>query len=439
MTPNWDIEFNRIVLLMLAVLLAGAVTGQWGWCVGAGAGGYAIWQLAQLWRIERWLRTGVKQRPAPDCSGMWHSLVQQIYQMQQRHDNRKQRLTAIVSRFQSSTEALPMAAIVMGNEYQIRWANGAAERLLGIRSAQDHGQILTNLLRDPGFLNYLRLGSFEESLVIQSPTRSDVQLEARLVPYGNEGEILLIARDISSDLRLQAVRRDFVANVSHELRTPLTVIAGYVETLGDFELPPDVQSSVEAIARQAYRMKRIVEDLLLLSGLQMEPEPSLEQQVPVPSLLHALCEDARRLSADKQHTILAAIEPTLEIQGSETELMSAFSNLINNAVQHTPASGRITVEWQRDGRGARFEVRDSGPGISAEHLPRLTERFYRVDKGRSRATGGTGLGLSITKHVLARHDAHLSISSEPGKGSSFVCRFGSARVASTHHSREPAA
>jgi two-component system phosphate regulon sensor histidine kinase PhoR len=301
--------------------------------------------------------------------------------------------------------------------------------LLGLESPRDNGLRVTNLVRDPDFTDYLARRDYAEPLEIDSPASPDHTMSLQIVPFGAHRK-LLIGRDITRVQRLEQMRRIFVANVSHELRTPITVLSGYVETLRESELirPEDLKKHLAIMHEQALRMQRLVDDLLMLSRLETAAPRRKDETVDVPALLTGLKEQAELLSGPANHRLTLEAEPGLNLLGGREELHSAFMNLINNAVRYTPREGTIKLRWSRDGDGAKFSVTDSGEGIAAEHVPHLTERFYRVDTARSRASGGTGLGLSIVKHVLIRHNAHLEIQSELGHGSTFSCIFPTARV-----------
>lgn len=425
----WKIEIRRLAGTGLAALLAAGLTGYWALSFLSALGLYVAWHLRQMYLVERWLMGGSSISQAPDCSGIWDQLVHHIYRQQQRNRQRKKRLTAILNRFHQSTEAMPDAAVVLGDHHEIEWSNRAARSLLGIRNPQDHGQRIDNLVRDPHFHEYLKRGDYEQSIDITSSLDEEVELNIRVIPYG-DGQHLLMARDTSTLRRLEAVRRDFVANVSHELRTPLTVIAGYVESFEGEDLPEHVREGLEAVDRQSKRMLTIVQDLLVLSRLELEPtDPNAAEEIDVDGLLAGLVDDARRISGEQEHRIEVTAEPGLDLRAVSTELASAFGNLITNAVRHTPPRTRVEVAWHtaRDGSGILC-VRDEGPGIERRHLKRLTERFYRVDPGRSRERGGTGLGLSVVKHALGRNGGTLEIESTPGQGSCFCCRFPSERL-----------
>ena len=428
LSDAWKFEVWRLVWTLLLALLAALLTGHWALSFLGGLILYVLWHLRQMYLVERWLVGGGQLNQAPDSSGIWDQLVHHIYRLQQHNRRRKKRLTAILNRFHRSTEAMPDAAVVLGEHNEIEWSNRAARTLLGIRNPQDHGQRIGNLLRDPRFREYLKRADYSDALDITSPLDENVELNIRVIPYG-DGQHLLMARDTSSLRRLEAVRRDFVANVSHELRTPLTVITGYVESFEKEDLPDYVREGLDAVDRQSRRMLSIVQDLLLLSRLELEPvDPAAAEVVPVARMLEGLVEDARRLSGEQGHRIELHADPELGLRGVAGELSSAFGNLITNAVRHTPAGTRVRVSWQADDRGACMSVADEGQGIDRRHLSRLTERFYRVDSSRSRARGGTGLGLSVVKHALWRNGGTLEIESEPGRGSRFSCRFPAERV-----------
>ncbi len=410
--------------LLLWLLLGGAL-----WAFTLLLSLYLVWNLRQLYKVTCWLAAGAKLKESPDSSGLWEHLIQQIYQSQQLNRNRKKRLAKVLKRFHRSLEVLPDATVLLHNHGEIEWANLAASRLLNIHNPQDHGQRLDNLIREPAFHAYIQQGNFSKSLEIPAPTLSQVELNIRIVPFG-EGH-LLTARDVSEFNRLQSVRREFVANVSHEIRTPLTVIRGYIEALAEDGLPSESHQSVMAVQRQAERMQEIVQDLLTLSRLEMEPLTEVDEEwLDLCPLLALLRKDAERLSGQSQHRLRLECE-SVRLLGNRAELSSLFSNLVYNAVRHTPEQTEIVIGWCAEGKGGRFSVKDQGLGIDEQHLSRLTERFYRVDAGRSRSTGGTGLGLSIVKHILARYGSYLEIESRRTQGSTFSCYFSSERISSS--------
>lgn len=424
----WQAEFRRAALLVLFALGVGLILGHPLWLLLIALGVYLAWHLYHLYQLERWLRRGRSLYP-PEATGIWGDVFYRLYQLQRRNRKRKQRLAGYLDQFREATSAMPDATVVLGPNGEIQWSNEAVLPLLGLRPAQDVGQRIDNLVRNPDFIAYLAQGDYTDPLEIPSPQDPVITLRVRVVPYGRE-QRLLLARDISHQKRLDQMRRDFVANVSHELRTPLTVIAGFVENLndGDDACAEKWGRSLGLMEQQTKRMQRIVEDLLLLSRLETDRSRPRER-VEVPAMLEMIREDAVVLSGDQGHRITLEADMDLDLLGAEQELHSAFNNLVSNAVRYTPAGGEVAIRWYRDDDGAHLSVRDTGEGIPAEHIPRLTERFYRVDKGRSRERGGTGLGLAIAKHVLNRHDGELRIESKVGEGSTFTCDFPADRIA----------
>jgi len=438
LSDAWKAEVARLGGFLLVSLAAALTTGYWAVSFIVGLIAYIAWHLRQMYLLERWLMTGGSIAQAPETSGIWDQLVHHIYRLQQRNRRRKKRLTNILNRFHRSTEAMPDAAVVLTSSGEIEWSNRAAYTLLGIRNPQDQGQRIDNLLRDPAFHDYLEVGDYSEALDLAAPVDEAIELNLRIIPYG-DGQYLLMARDASTLRRVEAVRRDFVANVSHELRTPLTVITGYVESFDGDDLPSHVREGLDAIERQSRRMLSIVQDLLTLSKLEMEPvDLDTAEVVRVPELLAGLRRDAEGLAAERGHCIELSADRALALRGVQTELTSAFANLINNAVQHTPDGTHVVIEWRELQGAAVLRVRDDGPGIDPRHLPRLTERFYRVDTSRSRARGGTGLGLSVVKHAIRRNGGELSIDSTPGQGSTFAATFPAERIERCQQPPQPA-
>ena len=332
--------------------------------------------------------------------------------------------------FRRSAEAMPDAIVALGASKEIRWFNAAASRLLKLRPDKDVGQAVQNLLRSPGFQSYLREGSFEDSIEMRSPGDDSVLLALRIIPYG-DGQYLLTAQDVTQRHRLERVRKDFVANVSHELRTPLTVIGGFVENLQHDEsgCADKWWRPLKLMRQQTTRMQWIVEDLLLLATLEGTEGIAGREVVDVREMLAEIAEETRTVLLPGEVPVISLNADAVALNGNALQLRSAFTNLISNAAKYTPAGGRIQVRWFCDARGGVLEVEDTGEGIAPEHIPRLTERFYRVDAGRSREKGGTGLGLAIVKHVLQQHEARLEIDSEPGQGSCFRCLFPVDRLA----------
>jgi two-component system phosphate regulon sensor histidine kinase PhoR len=422
---NWHGTLIRhLLLLVTASLLAGLVSGHYGWCLAIGLGLYLAWTLKQLLRLHDWLRHHKPDEPPPDGYGLWGDVFDSIYHLQKRDQRVRGRLQAVIDRVQESTAALRDAVIMLDSEGNLEWWNRAAETLLGLKTPQDSGQPVTNLVRHPRFKEYFEHANYAEPLEIPSPVNDRLRIQMLITRYGNN-EHLMLVRDVTRIHQLEQMRKDFVANVSHELRTPLTVICGYLETLLDNvdDVNPRWVRALQQMQQQGGRMQTLLNDLLLLAKLEATDYPSDNQPVDVPTLLQSIKNDAQALSGSKNQQITLDLESEYSLKGSEAELRSAFSNLIFNAVKYTPAEGKVRIRWWADGRGAHLSVQDSGIGIDSKHIPRLTERFYRVDSSRASNTGGTGLGLAIVKHVLLRHRATLEINSVPGKGSVFICNF----------------
>lgn len=436
----------RLSYFLLWQLMGGALgwwhSGAWGAAFGAGAAawGWFFWDLSRGARVLGWLRTG-EPGSAPVMRGIWGEAADRARRLLRRHEAQLQDSEARLQEFLAALQATPNGVVLLDGQGRIEWCNQTAAGHFGFDADRDVMQSIGNLVRDPAFTAYFAARQYARDVVLEgrasTPSRP-VRISVQLHPYG-DGRTLLLSRDVTALEQAEAMRRDFVANVSHEIRTPLTVLAGFVETLQTLSLTEEEQTRYLAtMAQQAQRMQSVVQDLLTLSKLEGSPLPGMGEWTPVQSLLSRCEEEGRALSAlithsqQKPHQISfppPAAAQAGELAGSAAELQSALSNLISNAVRYTPAGGSITVDWgaTADG-GAVFSVRDTGPGIAPEHVPRLTERFYRVDRSRSRETGGTGLGLAIVKHVLQRHGATLEIVSTPGKGSMFSVVFPAARV-----------
>jgi two-component system, OmpR family, phosphate regulon sensor histidine kinase PhoR len=390
--------------------------------------GVVLLNLRQINALARWA-DGDLDAPVPEGRGAWRIPFTRIYRRVRARAAMQRDLAHTIARFQSAAEAVPDGMVVLDAQNRIRWANRRAQRQLGVSSDTDIGTPLVNLLREPAFVRYLDGGDFTEAVVIPSARESGVTLSMQLVPFGVE-EKLILCRDITQLEAVARMRRDFIADVSHELKTPLTVISGFVETLQDMDLDErQRQRYLSLMEDQARNMRRLVEDLLTLSSLESEHNnPLAEVPFTIAPVLRALQADINVLSGGA-HEVTVDPGPASEIVGNRDEILSAFSNLCTNAVRYTPTGGRIGLAWRVDPDGSGvFSVTDSGIGIAPEHIPRLTERFYRVDRSRSRATGGTGLGLAIVKHVLLRHQASLEITSAPGAGSTFAVRLPARRV-----------
>ena len=430
MNQDWrGAVVRRLLLLVGACLLLGALTGEYAWVLACGLAIHLAWTLSQLLRLHKWLREHKTDEPPPDGYGLWGEVFDSIYHLQRRNHKARGRLQAVIDRVQESTTALKDAVVMLDSQGNLEWWNRAAETLLGLKTPQDSGQQLANLVRDPRFKEYFERGNYAEALEIPAPTNDRRRLQFHITRYGNR-EHLLLVRDVTRLYQLEQMRKDFVANVSHELRTPLTVIAGYLETLLDNveAVNPRWLRALQQMQQQGARMQTLLNDLLLLAKLESTDYPSDNQPLAIDLLLLSIKNDAQALSGDQLHRISLEADPHLKLKGSEAELRSAFSNLVFNAVKYTPAGGDIRIRWWGDEQGAHLAVSDTGMGIETRHLPRLTERFYRVDSSRASNTGGTGLGLAIVKHVLLRHRGNLEISSVPGKGSTFTCHFAAAQV-----------
>jgi two-component system phosphate regulon sensor histidine kinase PhoR len=384
--------------------------------------GHTLWRLRQMYR---WI-AGRSRRPPLDDHGLWSALYAALARRHRQQIARTRRLLRLVRAFRTTATALPDATVVQDAQGRILWFNRAASRLLGLNYPHDIGSHFSNLVRAPRVTEWLDAGDFGEPLLdVPAPSDDRVRLSLRMIAY-EDGQRLLVARDVSKLMQLEQVRRDFVANVSHELRTPLTVVHGYLDLI-----EPDPNSELEPILAelrvQSRRMTQIVEDLLTLSRL-VARDSLPDERVSIAPMLRTLKREADALSQGR-HEVGVDAGFASDLLGSTKELHSAFSNLVTNAVRYTPSGGRITIRWtQRPSGEACFAVSDSGQGIAPHHLPRITERFYRVSTSRSRDSGGTGLGLSIVKHVLQLHQARLDITSELGVGSTFSCVFPPARV-----------
>lgn len=427
MSGSWPTLLGRTLGLLLLAALLGWLGGQVLPAMLGAALGCLGWHLVYLYRLDRWLRSGGSlQPPGYPCrpASVWKGVYQHVFWLRQRSRKRKRKLSHLLKQFQAAAAALPDAVVLLKEDDTVVWCNELSQPLLGLRPSSDSGLRITDLVRHPALVGFLAQRRYEGSIEFPSPVNAEAMLSVRVAPYSKKKRLLL-ATDVSRLHRLEQMRRDFVANVSHELRTPLTVINGYLETLLDSE---DVctrqwQLPLRRMAQQSCRMLRIVEDLLVLSRLETQVERPPPQPVNVPAILAAIAEDAGALSGERNHRIAVQADPALWVRGCEQELRSAFSNLVFNAVQYTPPGGRIEIRWYADERGAHMEVEDNGEGIPAQHLSRITERFYRVDRNRSREGGGTGLGLAIVKHVLKNHGARLGITSLVGIGSIFACDF----------------
>ena len=382
--------------------------------------------LLQLNRLQMWLAKdhGSDKSAPPESFGVWGAVFDGIYRLQKQERRASAHLESLLNKAQESSAALEMGIIMIDRHNNLDWWNSACESLLGLRHPQDRGQSITNLIRDPNFAEYFNQENYDVPLKLPAPGDSTQILEFEIALFGKH-ERLMIVRDITQLHRLELMRKDFVGNVSHELGTPITVIKGYLEAITDNlqDLDPKWQKPIEQMHQQSNRMENIVRDLLLLSSLETKLRPKPQDAFSLSSLLSEIRNDTLQIYKKKSHTFDLHCPENIEILGDRGELYSALSNLVVNAAKYTPEGGEIAVDVVFDEEFLTIEVKDNGIGIDSQHIPRLTERFYRVDVSRSSETGGTGLGLAIVKHILARHDAELDIESEVGEGSRFTCRL----------------
>jgi two-component system phosphate regulon sensor histidine kinase PhoR len=424
----------RIGLTLLGVTLLSLLVQA----IGGGFSGLitgllcmSAWVVFQVWHLQKmalWLQD-FRLNKTPSGLGTWDILFSSIYRLARSYERQQYQLQELLTSFRGATEAMPDGVVSLDNHNQITYASQKAQQHIGLKGDMDLGRNIVNLLRHPQFARYLEKENWTEPLLLRDVPQIGQILQVQVVPYG-KSERLLLSRDVTQIEKLETTRRDFVANVSHELKTPLTVLAGFIETLRDLPLDNEQRASaLSTMAGQAERMQRLIDDLLALARLESDQKPVPSRLFKALPLIERTLGDARQLSRD-QHQIRYQEQPApLEISGDEQELASAFGNLVSNAVRYTPDQGSISIGWQwiENGRAA-FWVRDTGPGIAPEHLSRLTERFYRIDKGRSRANGGTGLGLAIVKHIASRHQLELSIQSRLGEGSQFSLIFPASRI-----------
>lgn len=425
---------HELIRALLLTAIAGGMAAALGYAVSPMAGWVAfcvclvlqmVSHFINFSRLERWSRA-----PGVDVSleglGAWDGIFGRIYrhekELRAQIERRNQRIDMLLGAIQ----ALNDGAILLDHQNQIVFCNATAEEQLGLMARADVGQVIVNLVRQPEFVAYLLAGDFERPLLLRSERHPGRMLSIHLIFYADQRKLMQI-KDVTQTERLDRMRRDFVANVSHELRTPLTVLSGFVETLREIELTEsERQHYLSLMGEQSARMLSIVQDLLTLSSIESAPPPEGDV-LDMAQIIDKLLRDAESLSGGRHHIVVAEAAHA-DLRGAESELASAFSNLVSNAIRYTPAGGTITLRWQVDAKGAAFSVQDTGIGIEAKHIPRLTERFYRVDRGRSRDAGGTGLGLAIVKHSLGRHQAQLEITSSLGVGSCFAARFPQSRV-----------
>ncbi|CDG20075.1 Phosphate regulon sensor protein phoR [Xenorhabdus poinarii G6] len=412
---SWKKLVLGFVLCCLPAVILSLFIGHLAWLLVITLFLALVWHGYHLLKLSNWLWLDRSMLP-PAGHGGWEPIFYGIYQMQQRNRKRRRELTQLIKRFRSGAESLPDAIVMTTTEGHIFWCNRLAQHLLGFRWPEDNGQHIFNLLRYPDFSRYITTNDFSHPLTIE--LNNGNIMEFRIMPY-SEQQLLMVARDITQKRRLENARRDFFTNVSHELKTPLTVLQGYLEVIADQAIDGQVnQKVVSTMQGQIRRMDDLVQQLLHLSKIEAGPQVDMNAVVDVPNMLKIVQREALALG-NAQYDIVFNVDEKLSVFGHEEQLHSAMANLVCNAIKHTPPGTRIEVSWQRVSQGALFKVQDNGDGIGAEHLPRLTERFYRVDRARSRQTGGSGLGLAIVKHVLHHYHTHLDISSTLGKGAVF--------------------
>lgn len=412
----WKRLALELGLFCLPALILGLLFGYLPWLLLVSLLAALGWNFYNQLKLSHWLWLDRSMTP-PVGRWSWEPLFYGLYQMQLRNRRRRRELALLIKRFRSGAESLPDAVVMTTEEGNIFWCNGLAQQLLGFRWPEDNGQNILNLLRYPEFTRYLQGQDFGRPLTLVLNNARHV--EFRVMPY-SEGQLLMVARDVTQMRQLEGARRNFFANVSHELRTPLTVLQGYLEMMNDQELKEPLRGkALDTMQEQTRRMDGLVKQLLTLSKIEAAPNLDMQERVDIPMMLRVLQREVQTLS-NGNHDVIFRVNDELKVFGNEDQLRSAVSNLVYNAVNHTPAGTRIEVCWQKTAQGAQFQVSDNGPGIAPEHLPRLTERFYRVDKARSRQTGGSGLGLAIAKHALNHHEARLEVISELGSGTRFM-------------------
>ena len=431
---SWTFEITRFIAIFFVAFLIGAITGDIALWLNFALVAFLAWHGYQFYRLLKWIEQGNWLQPN-NVGGAWGDLYGYYYRLKKRHKKRKKRLMTILQQFQQSSAAMPDGTLELGERGDIlRW-NTAAQHLFGLRKNKDVGVRIDNLVRNPIFTDYLLKGDYEDFVIFPSPVDEEIILSVQIVPYGVRRK-LMVARDITRLHRLEKMRQDFVANVSHEMKTPVTVMRGFIETMLDTDeaLVEKWGRSLTLMKEQTMRMQNIVEDLLFLSRLETKAASFSGTIVKIHPIIDLIRQEAQALIereySEKALTVKFDIDEALDVVGDATELRSAFTNLVTNAIYYSKPGGEAVVSWKKLGNEAVFSVKDNGVGIPSEEIHRVTERFYRVEKSRSRQSGGTGLGLSIVKHVLTRHQADLKITSQLDEGSTFSCVFPESRIAS---------
>ena len=426
----WAFSKQDLRLLTFFIVIAvfiGLGTGYFWSCILCAFAVFCIIQLRSLYLVNDWISNRPYDVP-PNLGGIWGALLFNVYRAQRQERIVQAEMVGLIDRAQSSLVALAEAVVLIDDNNQIEWWNPAAENLLGFQ-AHDRGRNILSILRQPNFIEYFNhIDESPDGLKMKSSVHEEHYVQVKMTRFGGESR-LLVAYDVTRMHNLEQMRKDFVDNISHELRTPLTVLSGYIETFTDQDdITPRWKRAFTQMQSQTKRMNALVNDLLLLSNLENNKKVAKNQIIDMANLMNQIFDDARAYNLDYGHTLNLDIDSHCDLIGSDMEIASAFSNLITNAIKYTPKGGIITIGWHEDGDHAYFTVQDTGIGINPKHLPRLTERFYRVDSARSRQTGGTGLGLAIVKHVLMQHGAHLEISSKENEGSTFTAVFPKERL-----------
>ncbi|WP_020167756.1 MULTISPECIES: phosphate regulon sensor histidine kinase PhoR [Methylotenera] len=441
---RWNAFWLGLILSVVCLITWAAVDATIALIVfSAGLLIYLISHLYWLHRLHIWLQKPVLSH-MPNGTGIWEDIFASLYQEHRKNSRSQTQLSSTLERFRHAASALPDGVVVLNSDNEIEWCNPPAENQLGLNLRHDQNQPISYLVRHSDFVDYLQAHEQGESnasqinpiklepIKLKSWRNPEITLEIQLIPFGSKQK-LLICRDVTALEKTDIMRRDFIANVSHELRTPLTVVGGFLETIADMDgaVPASLKNYFGMMMDQTSRMRRIIEDLLTLSTIESNVQSPDDSEIDMPKLLNQIQNDANNLSkslSKARHHVHLDMDKNLHIKGAQEELYSALSNLTSNAIRYTPAGGDIFIGWKLRDDLAVFSVRDTGIGIEQQHIDRLTERFYRVDRSRSRETGGTGLGLAIVKHILSRHHARLEIESEAGVGSTFSIVFPKACV-----------
>ncbi|MFK5913028.1 MAG: phosphate regulon sensor histidine kinase PhoR [Woeseiaceae bacterium] len=428
MSPQQKNEITSLLGIIAISALIGFIFDQVFLFIAVALFIYIFFMLRNVFRLHKWLLN--RKKNLPDAQGYWGEIFNELFLLEKKTLKQKKLLSGALSRFKKAAEALPDGVIILSHDNEIEWVNPIANNLLGINLKKDSGQKINNLIRHPDFQSYLVKSNFSKVMTLPSPTNIDNTITLQIIPFGYKQK-MVFCHDITHINKLEEMRTNFVSNVSHEMRSPLTVLMGYLEMFSD-KIPQDEKSfklGIDNMYQQANRMQRLVTDLLALSKMETA-KVEHAKTVHIASLLISLKENAEVLAKDKQHTIQLHAEENINLRGNLDELHSLFANLINNAVRYTPEKGNIDIQWTKVGDEVVFSVTDDGPGIAAQHIPHLTERFYRADIDRSRESGGTGLGLAIVKYAAERHEGRLDIKSTLGQGSTFSCTFPEQRIVS---------